>query len=450
MSEPPELRRVLGAWDGALLTIGSVVGTGIFLTAGDVARVVPHPGLILAVWLAGGLLALAGALAYAELGAMFPRAGGLYTFLFEAWGPVWGFLYGWTCLAVIMTGGIAAIAAGFGEYLGTLIPWFSDARSVLGIQGPACAALLAILALTAANVAGVRAGAGVQNLLTVLKLGAIAAIVIAGWQAPARLASAGVAQETSGLLLPFGLAMIAALWTYDGWYALTFASGELRHPARDLPRGLLGGIAAITAVYLLLNAVYLRALSPSALAATPRAAEAAMLALVGPRAARLTSAAVALSSLGCLAATILYAARIYQPMAADGLFFLRISAIHPRFHTPAAALVLQGLWSGALVVSGSYTQLFTYATFGGLLFHVGAGLALFRLRAKRPDAPRPYRSWGYPWVPALFIAAMALVTVSTLFAAPRESLLGLGITAAGLPAYAWWRWRPGRPGATVR
>ena len=445
--EPHALHRALGAWDGASLTIGAVVGTGIFLTAGDVARSLPHVALVLAVWLAGGLLVLAGALAYAEMGAMFPRAGGLYHFLKEAWGPLPAFLYGWTCLMVIMTGGIAAIAVGFGEYFGALVPAFSSSRLVwslgaLHVNGGQVAALLAIVVLTATNHFGVRQGASVQNLFTLAKLGTIAALVVGGALRPARAAvdwGAALPAAPLALAVPFGVALIATLWTYDGWYALTFSAGEVRDPKRDLPRGLILGVAIVIVAYAALNVIYLRALGVAELAKTSRVAEAAARALFGDAAARAMTAAVALSAFGCLAATILYSSRIYQPMAADGVFFRGVAGIHPRWRTPVAALWLQSAWAAVLTLTGSYTQLFTYVTFGGVLFHVGAGLALFRLRAVRPGEPRPYRAWGWPVVPALFVLGMALLTLNTLQSAPRESLLGLLAIAAGLPAYAAWR-----------
>src|SRR5262245_46258875 len=448
---PPErgthsLHRALGALDGASLTIGAVVGTGTFLTAGDVPRSLPHPGLVLAVWLAGGLLVLAGALGYAEMGAMYPRAGGLYHFLKEAWGPLAAFLYGWTCLMVIMTGGIAAIAVGFGDYFGALVPAFSSARVVatLGpvhVSGAQLAALLAIVVLTATNHFGVRRGASVQNLFTLAKLGAIAALVVGGLVHPVLDVDWGRPMPAAPLALavPFGVALIATLWTYDGWYALTFSAGEVRDPRRDLPRGLILGVVIVIAAYTLLNLVYLKALGVGGLASTRRVAEAATRALFGDGAARAMTAAVAASAFGCLAATILYSSRIYQPMAADGVFFRGVAEIHPRWRTPVPALWLQSAWAAVLTLTGSYTQLFTYVTFGGVLFHVGAGLALFRLRATRPAEPRPYRAWGWPVVPAVFVLGMALLTVNTLQSAPRESLPGLLAIAAGVPAYAAWR-----------
>lgn len=453
-SSGPGLVRGLGTWDGALLTIGSVVGTGIFLTTSDMARVLPHPGLILLVWLAGGLLTLAGALTYAELGVLFPRAGGLYHYVKEAYGPLWGFLYGWTAFLVIMSGGIAALGVAFGEYLGSFLPFFSTGNVLLAlpvgswtwtVSGGQVAAALAVLVLTAVNHLGLKEGAGVQNALTVLKIGAIVAfaglgLLVAAPAAPALLAPA----RGTGLgvfLGAFGVAMIAALWTYDGWYGLTCSAGEVRDPARSLPRGLILGTLTVMALYLLLNLAYVRALPVGAMAESPRIGEAAAAALFGPGAARLVSLVVLVSTFGCLSATILYSSRIYLPMAEDGLFFRSLAAVHPRFRTPVRCLWAQTAWSLALVFSGTYQQLYTYVVFASILFHAATAAAVFVLRRRRPDLPRPYRVWGYPVVPALFILACLLLIWNTLDQSPVESLAGLGIVALGLPAYGLFRRR---------
>ena len=237
--------------------------------------------------------------------------------------------------------------------------------------------------------------------------------------------------------------MIAALWTYYGWYGLTASAGEMRRPRRDLPIALAAGVGVVIVLYVLLNAVYLRVLPLEVLARTTRVAESAAGLLLGSLAARAVSATVALSAFGCLASTILYSSRTYQPMAADGLFFAGIARIHPRWRTPVGSLWLQSAWSIALALSGTYTQLFTYVTFASVLVHVLGGLAVFRLRATRPDAERPYRVWGYPVVPALFVAGMLAVVLNTLIAAPLESVLGLIAIATGLPAYGWWSRRRG-------
>ncbi len=445
----PALVRGLGVWDGALITIGSVIGTGIFITTADIARVLPHQGLILAIWIGGGLLTLAGALTYAELGALYPGAGGMYLFLREAYGPLWGFLYGWACFLVIMSGGIAALAVGFGEYLGSFLPVFSTA-SVLwslplggwtwSVSGGQVAAALAILVLTALNHVGLRTGAGVQNLLTVLKVGSIAAFVAFGFAVPATARTAlAVPLPPVSLLAAAGVGMIAVLWTYDGWYGLTFSAGEMRDPRRGLPLGLIWGTVVIVALYALLNFVYFRALPLAAMGETSRIGETAAQALFGTGGGRLVSLAVLVSTFGCLSSTILYSSRIYHPMAEDGIFFRALAAIHPRHRVPVRSLWAQSLWALLLTLSGTYAQLYTYVVFAAVLFHVLTGAAVFVLRAKRPDLPRPYRVWGYPIVPALFILASLLLVGNTLLERPVESLLGLGLLALGLPAYAFWR-----------
>ena len=451
----PQLVRGLGTWDGALLTVGAIVGTGIFITTADMAKVLPHPGLILLVWLAGGLLTLAGALTYGELGAMFPRAGGLYHYVREAYGPLWGFLYGWTAFLVIMSGGIAALGVAFGEYLGSFVPFFATQHILLKIpvgswtwtlSGGQVAAVAAILVLTAVNHLGLKEGAWTQNALTVIKIGSIVAFAAFGLLVPAKVVphlTGPLGAIPGGLLAAFGVAMIAALWTYDGWYGLTCSAGEVRDPGRSLPRGLILGTAGVTLLYLLLNLVYVRALDIPGMAATPRIAETAAAVLFGPGAARLVSLAVLISTFGCLSATILYSSRIYLPMAEDGLFFRSLARVDPKYRTPVACLWAQTAWSLVLTLSGSYSQLYTYAIFAGIVFHVMIAAAVFVLRRTRPDAPRPYRTWGYPVVPALFILACLLLIGNTLKESPFESLAGLGLVALGLPAY--WMFRRRNP-----
>ncbi|HXO19498.1 MAG TPA: amino acid permease [Thermoanaerobaculia bacterium] len=463
-SPSDRLLRKLGAWDGTLITIGSIVGTGIFITTGDMARSLPHAGLILVVWVVGGLLTLAGALTYAELGAAFPRAGGIYHFLKEAYGPLWGFLYGWTSFLVIMSGGIAAIAVGFGEYLGSFLPFFSTGRVLLSLplgswtwtlNGGQVAGALAIVFLTAVNYVGLKEGAWVQNFLTLVKIGSIVLFagvgllvrpVVAG-QLGAPIAGSGLAG--AGLLTAFGIAMIATLWTYDGWYNLTFSAGEMRDPGRTLPLGLIGGTLIVMALYTLLNLVYARALPVAAMGRTGRIGETAAAALFGPGGARLVSAAVLVASFGCLSSTILSCSRIYLPMAEDGLFFRSLASVHERYRTPGRCLWAQSAWALVLTLSGSYEQLYTYVVFAGVLFHTATGAAVFVLRRTRPELDRPYRAWGYPVIPGLFILASLLLVVNTLVEKPKESLWGLLFVGLGLPAYLYWRRQPSPPIAPI-
>ena len=424
------------------------MGSGIFLTGGAVAAALPHPGLVLFAWLAGGLLTMSGAVTYAELGTIFPRAGGLYDFLKEAYGQIWGFLYGWSAFWVIMSGGIAALASGFGEYLGVFVPVLSThhivASLALGsftwrISAGQLTATGAILVLSIVNHLGVRQGATTQNLLTLLKVGSVLAFCALGLWSTSPVSPAFDSPVPRGSLLSlFGVAMIAVLWTYDGWYGLVFSAEELRTPERTLPRSLVAGTAIVTVLYLLLNLVYLRALPIARMAASGRIGEDAAAALFGPAGARLLSAAILVSIFGCLSATILYSSRIYMPMARDGLFFRSLAEIDPRSGVPARSLWAQSGWAILLTLSGTYEQLFTYVTFAVVLFQAGAGIALFVLR-RRPELRRPYRAWGYPVLPALFVLASLLLVANTLAERPVESIAGLVLLVLGLPAYGFWR-----------
>jgi APA family basic amino acid/polyamine antiporter len=443
-------RRELTAWDAASLSAGAVLGTAIFLTPADIARTLPHAGWILAVWVLGGLLALAGALTYAELGAMYPKAGGQYHYLKEAWGPLPAFLFGWASFFVIMSGGIAAIAAGFGEYFGIFVPYFSNARRLLSVPlgattwnvtGGQLAGALAIAALTLVNALGVREGARIQNVFTIVKIGALAAFAGAGLVVAAPAAVRLAAPAPARPFASAGIALVAVLWAYDGWYTPTFSAGEMRDPARALPRGLIAGTLAILVLYTAANLVYMRALPLDRLAASPRAAETAAVALFGPAFARAVSLAILVAMFGCLSANVLACARIYQPMAADGLFFHALARLDPRRGVPTASLVAQGIWSIVLVLSGTFEELFTYVVFIEVVIFAATGAAIFRLRRTRPDVPRPYRAPGYPVVPALFVLASLAIAANTILEKPKEALAGLALLVVGLPAYLWWRSR---------
>lgn len=456
----PTLVQGLSAWDGALITMGSILGTGIFLTTSDIARVLPHPGLILFVWIIGGLLTLAGALTYAELGAMFPKAGGQYHYLREAYGPLWGFLFGWTCFLVIMSGGIATMAVGFGEYLGSFVPFFATQNVLLHVplgswtfelNGGQVAGALAIALLSAVNYYGLREGTFFQNAVTLVKVGALAALVVFGLfvTAPVKPDYFAPVATSAGVLTAVGVGMISVLWTFDGWYGVTALAGEMRRPERDLPRSIFLGTLGVTLLYVLVNLVYARALPVDAMAGSQRIGEAAASSLFGGGSARLVSLAVLISTFGCISSTILYCTRIYLAMAQDGLFFRKLSEIHPRHRTPGASIVAQGIWATILTFSGSYAALYTYVVFASCLFLTGTGIAVFVLRKNQPETPRPYRTWGYPLVPAVFVLSSAILGINTLLEKPTESWIGLGLVAAGIPAYHFWRARAARPVSPV-
>jgi APA family basic amino acid/polyamine antiporter len=450
------LIRGVGGWDATLITIGSVLGSGVFITTGDIARSIPHAGMILLVWIVGGMLTLTGALTYAELGAMFPRAGGQYHYLREAYGPFWGFLFGWAAFLVIMSGGIATLAVGFGEYLGAWIPYFSTGHILFSlpvgfvtwtVNGGQVGGAAAICFLTAVNYVGLREGTGLQNLVTIAKIGSLLGLAGLGFLVPGPVeASRAILAPlpSGGLWVAFGVGMIAAFWSYDGWYAVSNMAGEMKRPSRDLPLGIITGVVAVTLLYSLMNLVYIRALPVSDMAATGRIGETAAHALFGPVGGRVITAAVIISTFGCISSTILYAARIYFPMACDGSFFPALARINPRYRTPGACLVAQGIWSVVLTFSGTYEQLYTYVVFAVVVFHAATGAAVFVLRHTRPDAPRPYRTWGYPLVPAVFVLSSVLLVANTLRERPFESLIGTAIIAAGVPGYLFWRRRASR------
>ena len=446
------LVRKLGLFDSTMIVMGIVIGSGIFLTTGLMAKEIPSPSLLLLAWIVGGLLSLAGALTYAELGAAMPLAGGQYVYLREAYGPLSGFLFGWIMFLVYQTGSIAAVAVGFAEYLGYFFPSIAIQRilfttSIFGLNYTLSAgqliAILSIILLSILNYGGLGFGSLIQNAFTVLKVGAIAALVVLGFtigrggEIDFSLAPAGT--STTGLVGAFGVAMIAVLWTYDGWNNINFTAGEIKNPKRNLPLSLLLGTLAICAIYVAVNYVYLYALPINELKGVTRVAEKAATGLFGPTAASFISAAVVISTFGCVNGMILTGPRVYYAMAKDNLFFRKVSQVHPRFKTPGFSIFVQAVWSSLLVFSGTYEQLFTYVVFAALLFYLWAAASVFTLRRKFPHLERPYKVWGYPVVPALYILASVWILINTLVERPVESLAGMGIVAVGIPVYYYWK-----------
>src|SRR5215472_15507379 len=445
----PTLLRALGTWDVSLITIGMIVGSAIFIAASMAPREMPQPALLIGLWCVGGLLSLAGVVTYAELGTLFAEAGGQYHFLKEAYGPLYGFLFGWTSFLVIQSGAIAYLAVASADCLGAFLPFFRSSHEVVAIplgvttlrvSGSQIGATIEIIFLSAVNYRGLREGSLFQNAVTVIKVVSLLALVAFGLAVPPAVETPWhAALPGQGLVRGLGVAMIGVLWCYDGWYQATFCAGEIREPGRSLPRGMLIGTIAVTVIFVLVNLVYLRALPMIDLGRSPGIAEAAAGALFGPRFAALVTLAVFVSAFGCLSSNVLTAARIYLPMAQDGLFFRSLARIHPVHRTPSACIVAQGLWSTVLAFSGSYEQLGTYVIFPLFLFHTATGAAVFVLRRTRPHYPRPYRAWGYPWTPSVFVLTSFAFVANTLVVRPIESLWGLLIMALGLPAYFWWR-----------
>jgi len=446
------LDRAVGPLSATLLVIGGIIGSGIFLTTGSVANALPSASLLMLAWVAGCLFALFGALTYAEMATMFPRSGGPYVFLREAFGPLTGFLYGWATLLVVLSGGIAAVAVGFADYFSYFFPALSSTHIVVDaplglatiqIARSQLVAVGAIVLLGGINYLGVRSGSGTNAVLTIAKIAGLALLPIfaiaAATTAPAW--TPVVPREIASPLSAFGVALIAVLWTVEGYYFVTYAAGEVRDPARNLPRALTIGLLVVMAVYLIVNLAYLYALPMDVLRGTTRVAEAAATAMVGPIGATIIALTVLVSTLGADAAVILGASRLFYAMARDGLFFPAAAAVHPRYHSPHVAIIGLTMWSSLLALSGTYEQLFTYVVFVSVLFSLLGGLALFRLRRARPGDERPYRVPGYPVVPALFILGAAFIVTNTLVTRPVESIAGLGLLVLGLPAYAYWRAR---------
>lgn len=448
-SSPDEgLLRAIGLGSAILLVVGNVIGSGIFLTTGGMAALIPSASLLLIAWVIGGVLSITGGLTYAEMGAMFPRSGGVYVFLREAYGPLPAFLYGWASLLVLISGSTAAVAVGFAEYLSYFVPAAGSAHIVLSLPVPwgtftiSAAQLVAVaslIVLGAVNYVGVRSGNMVNVLLTATKVAGLVALpvmaVIAGTAQPSY--TPVVPADLARPLASFGIAMIAVLWTYESWYYVTFAAGEIKNPQKNVPRALVFGVLTVIVIYLSVNLAYLYALDLDDIKGVTRIAEKAALALIGPSGAGFVAATVLISTFGCNAAGLLGGSRVLFAMGRDGVFLSAASRVHPTYKTPHVAIVALTVWSSVLALSGSYEQLFTYVMFASILFSVAAGMALFVLRRRQPDRPRPYRAWGYPVVPLIFIIGALAFVVNTLVERPTESLIGLGILLTGIPVYMY-------------
>lgn len=446
------LLRAIGLGSAILLVIGSVIGSGIFLTTGGMAALIPSPSLLLAAWALGGALSIAGGLTYAEMGSMYPRSGGVYVFLREAYGGMPAFLYGWASLLVIISGSIAAVAVGFAEYLSYFVPVLGTSNIVLQVPVPwgtfsisagQLVAAASVGVLGAVNYVGVRSGNMLNVVLTATKVAGLLAI-------PIMALVAGSAQPAFTPVLPpdivrpmasFGIAMIAVLWTYESWYYVTYAAGEIKEPQRNVPRALFIGISALMAIYMIVNVAYLFTLTIEEMRGVTRIAEKASLALMGPAGAGFIAATVVISTFGCNAAGLLGGSRVLFAMARDSAFLPAAGRVHPVYRTPHIAVAVLTVWSMVLALSGSYEQLFTYVMFASILFSVAAGAGLFVLRRTQPDRPRPYKAWGYPVVPALFVLGSSAFVLNTLLERPVESITGLGLVALGVPVY-WFLKRP--------
>ena len=428
------LVRELGRADGIALVVGTVIGSGIFLVPGPIAIQLHSLSAVLLVWTIGGLLSLSGALSLGELGSMYPGAGGLYVYLRHAFGRPVAFLYGWGLLSMIQTGSIATLAVGFSLYLSRLFPLSQGEQKMTAIVG--------ILLLTGANCFGLRLGKLVQNVSTVSKLAGLALLfLLLVWRGHIHLLQSSLAPTASisRSIVPFSTALVAVLWAYEGWHAVSFTAGEFRSPKRDLPLSLFAGTAICAAIYLLLNIAYYSVLTPLDLRVTDRAAATAVQTAYGAGTTALISVLILTSILGAMNGLILTGPRVYYAMARDRAFFRRLGQTSRRFHTPVLAIVTQGVWASLLTLIGSFQQLFTYVIFTAWIFYGLTVASVIVLRLRRPDLERSFRVPAYPWLPILFLLAALGITISTIVSDPVHACFGIAMILAGVPLYLFFR-----------
>ncbi len=434
---PGDLRRTLGFTDLVMVTLGTVIGSGIFLVPGVVLRQTQgRVGLALSIWFIAGILSLLGAFTYAELGAMKPDAGGLYTYIRDAFGELPAFLYGWASFFVISSGSIATLAVAFTGYLGQIVSLSPAAAKAVS--------LLMILVITVVNVIGTRRSATMQNWTTgakVLGLVALSVAMIALGHGEQTVASVPQAVSLLPLLPGIGIAMIGVLWAYEGWQYVTFSAGETRDPQNTFPRAIAVATFVLIVLYVLANFGYIAALGPVTASHSDHIAADAIRAVLGPTSGNLLSALVLISIFSAANGLMLTTPRMYFSMARDGVFFQRLANIHPRFGTPAFAIVALAVWSAVLALTGTFEQLLTYVVFAGWIFYGLGAMAVFVYRRRQPDAIRPFRTPGYPVTPVLFVASAAALVLSTLVAQPLRGAVGLAAVLIGTPAFYMWRAR---------
>ena len=435
MSDQPKLKRVLSLLDATMINAGGIIGSGIFMVPAAVAMFTGSASLFFMVWIAGGIVSLFGALSVAELGAAMPRAGGQYVYLSEAYGPVWGYLYGWSAVAVINTASIAAVGVAFSEYLRFFFP-ITDV-SIKGI------AVATIVLLTIINILDVKSGARFQNVFTISKLGAIFGIIILGLVMEGgsnqNLSPFFSDQSFTKLVGPLGLAMVSVLWTFDGWIFITYVAGEVKNPGRNIPLSLIFCMLIVVTIYLLLNYVLIYTLGFTGMNGSDLVVSDAASVFLGNKGAAIVTLIILISLIGANNGFVLTSARINYAMAKDKLFFYQASQIHPRFKSPANALIIQCVWASLLTFTGTFNQLITYIIFASWIFYGMSAGAVIILRNKKPDMERPYKTPAYPWIPIIFILFAIFLTINTIIEAPRDAAIGAGIILAGLPMYYYWK-----------
>ncbi len=435
MSDQPRLKRVLSLMDATMINAGGIIGSGIFMVPATVALYTASSSLFFMVWILGGVVSLFGALSVAELGAAMPKAGGQYVFLNEAYGPVWGYLYGWSAVVVINTASMAAVGVAFAEYLKFFYP-ISD----LAVKE---IAICSIILLTIINIVDVKSGARFQNVFTFAKLGAILGVILLGL-----FLEGGSTQNFSplftdrsplSLIGPLGLAMVAVLWTFDGWIFVTYVAGEVKNPGRNIPLSLILCMVIVVTVYLALNTVLVYVLGFDQMIGSELVMADAASKFIGGKGAAIVTIIILISLIGANNGFILTSARINYAMARDNRFFKQAAIIHPKFQSPANALIIQCIWACILTFSGTFNQLITYIIFASWIFYGMSAGAVIILRKKKPDMERPYQIPFYPWIPIIFILFAIFLTVNTILEAPRDAAIGSGLILAGLPLYYYWK-----------
>jgi APA family basic amino acid/polyamine antiporter len=456
MSSPKTkgLVKGLGLLDATTLVMGSMIGSGIFIVSADIARQTQSPGLLIVTWVVTAALTLIAALTYGELAAAMPHAGGQYVYLREAFGPLSGFLFGWTTFMVIQTGTIAAVAVAFAKYTGVFVPWISAqnyllGQGKLGLNTQQALAIVVIVLLSMINSRGIRTGAAIQNIFTFAKTAALLCLIGAGFLVGRN--PHAVADNFTGFwrnanwgfeaVRLVGVAMVGALFSSDAWNNVTFTAGEVRNPKRNLPISLALGVGLVSLLYIASNFVYLTVLPLADIQNAPedRVATAVVAHMFGPAAVQLMAAAIMVSTFGCANGLILSGARVYYAMALDGLFFERAARLHPTSNAPVFALAVQCAWATVLCLSGRYGDLLDYVIFAVLLFYIATIAGVFALRRARPEMERPYKAFGYPVLPALYIVAAGTIEILLLIYKPDYTWPGLIIVLLGVPVYFVWR-----------
>ncbi len=443
--QPATLSRELGVSHASAIVVGTIIGSGIFLVPSEMMQAVGSAWLVYLAWIVGGVLSLAGAITYAELGAMKPQAGGEYVYIRDAYGPLPAFLYAWTWFAIAKPASVATLTIGFVRILGTF-PAFASFNQVairlpFAVSYGQLVAIAAAVCITALNYIGIKRAGDFQVVFTLLKILIIVAVALLAFTASSgtwRNFATTFTGATGGFA-GFMAALIAALWAYDGWNDLNMVSGEIRNPGKVIPIALIAGVGVVAGLYMLTNAAVQYVLPAASIAASPRPASDATAVAVGAWGAAVVSAGMALSILVALNGTIMSGARVPFAMARDGYFFRAMAEVHPRFHTPSVALIVQLVLSIILLLfAGNFRQLFSLAIFAEWLFYLVSTTTVFVLRKREPNAPRPYRTWGYPAVPALFVAAAAVLLYYTFMENIRNSMWGLVVIAAGVPIYGYF------------